>query len=289
MLAVAALAVFVISIVLFIQGRSLLIQDGKGRPAANVKRQIALGGFFLAIVLLAFSIVYIVDPGEVGVEVLFGTVQRYSENGIHLKNPLAQVFIFDVKTQRVQQHSDAASQDLQQVQIETVINYRLDATRIPELYTRVGYDYLHKVVHPSIQESTKAATALYRVEDVIVRRHEVKQRILETLRANLEDYFIIIEDVHIQDITFSPEFNKVVEEKQIEEQKIKIAEYRRQQAEQEKERIILEAQAEGERQRLLRINTSREVVDLKWIEKWDGTLPQTMMGGSAIPMVNLGR
>ena len=289
MLAVAAVVVLIISIVLFIQGRSLLIQDGKGNPAANAKRQLALGGVVLAVVIFAFSVIYVVNPGEVGVEVLFGTVQRFSENGMHLKNPFAEVLVFDVKTQRVQQNSDGASQDLQQVKIVSVVNYRLDASKIPELYTRVGYDYLNKVVYPSIQESTKAATALYKVEDVIVKRHEVKQRILDTLKTKLENYFIIIEDVHIQDINFSPEFNKVVEEKQIEEQKIKTAEYRRQQAEQEKERIILEAQAEGEKQRLLRVNTSREVVDLKWIEKWNGTLPQTMMGGNTIPIVNLGR
>jgi len=289
MLAIFALIIIIISIILFVQGRSLLVQDGKGKPAAGVKRQIAWGGFALALVLLAFSIIYIVNPGEVGVEVLFGTVQRFSENGLHIKNPLAEVLVFDVKTQRVQQHSDAASQDLQQVRIESVINYRLESSKIAELYTRVGYDYLNKVVLPSIQESTKAATALYKVEDVIVKRHEVKQRIMETLKAKLENYFIIIEDVHIQDISFSPEFNRVVEEKQIEEQKIKTAEYRRQQAEQEKERVILEAQAEGEKQRLLRLNTSREVVDLKWIEKWDGKLPETMLGGGSVPLVNLAR
>jgi regulator of protease activity HflC (stomatin/prohibitin superfamily) len=289
MLAVLAVIILVISIVLFMQGGSLLVQDGKGRPAANVKRQIAWGGFGLALVLLAFSLIYVVNPGEVGVEVLFGTVQRFSENGMHIKNPLAEVLVFDVKTQRVQQHSDSASQDLQQVRIESVINYRLDAAKIAELYTRVGYDYLNKVVLPSIQEATKAATALYKVEDVIVKRHEVKQRIIETLKAKLENYYIVIEDVHIQDISFSPEFNRVVEEKQIEEQKIKTAEYRRQQAEQEKERTILEAQAEGEKQRLLRVNTSREVVDLKWIEKWDGKLPQTMLGGNSVPIVNVGR
>jgi regulator of protease activity HflC (stomatin/prohibitin superfamily) len=289
MLGILALVALIVSIVMFFQGRSLLVQDGKGKPAADIKRQIAWGGLALAIVLLVLAAVYVVSPGEVGVEVLFGTVQRFSENGIHVKNPLAQVLIFDVKTQRVQQHSDAASQDLQQVKIESVVNYRLEATKIAELYTRVGYDYLNKVVLPSIQESAKAATALYKVEDVIVKRHEVKQRILETLKDKLVNYFIIIEDVLIQDISFSPEFNKVVEEKQIEEQKIKTAEYRRQQAEQEKERIILEAQAEGEKQRLLRVNTSREVVDLKWIEKWNGQLPQTMLGGNSVPLVNLAR
>ena len=51
----------------------------------------------------------------------------------------------------------------------------------------------------------------------------------------------------------------------------------------------MEAQAEAEKQRLLKVNTSKEVVELKWIEKWNGKLPQTILGDNSIPMVNLNK
>lgn len=267
-------------------GAAFLLQ-GK----AESGRIVRLSGFALlalSAALFLFSMFYVVNPGEVGVEVLFGSVKRYTENGLHAKNPFADVIIFDIKTQREEQKSEGASQDLQLVIVESVINYHLDAAKLPELYSKVGRDFVYKVINPAVHESVKAAIARYKVEEVIVKRHEVKEMIVESLKTKLAGYYIVLEDVNIQDIDFSDEFNKVVEEKQIEEQKIKTAEYRRSQAEQDKLRVILEAQAEAEKQRLLKVNTSKEVVDLKWIEKWNGQLPTTVMG-NAVPMVNLGK
>ncbi len=268
-----------------------VVRTGAGKNGAKggIMSMIGYGAAFLGVILMLSAMVYVVNPGEVGVEVLFGSVKRYTANGMHVKNPFSSVHVFDIKTQREELKADGASQDLQLVTVEAIINYRLDATRIPDLYSKVGRDYVFKVLTPAVNEAIKAATARYKVEEVIVKRHEVKELIVSTLQTKLSNYYIILEDVNIQDIDFSAEFNKVVEEKQIEEQKIKTADYRRQQAEQDKQRVILEAQAEGEKQRLLRINTSKEVVDLKWIEKWNGQLPTTMLGGGSIPMVNISK
>jgi len=37
------------------------------------------------------------------------------------------------------------------------------------------------------------------------------------------------------------------------------------------------------------VSTSKDVVDLKWVEKWNGILPQMMGGNAMIPMVNFGK
>jgi regulator of protease activity HflC (stomatin/prohibitin superfamily) len=231
---------------------------------------------------------YTVAPGEVGVEVLFGSIQGFRESGMHAKLPFAQVFKFDVKTRKSQQEAEAASSDLQVVKVQAVINYRLDAGKISKLYQNVGHDYETKVVLPIIQECVKAGVARYKVEDIIVKRMELKAAIEDLIKDRMTTYYMILEGVNLQNIDFSKEFNRVVEEKQIAEQQIKTAEYNRQRAEKEKQTTILQAQAEAEKQRLLAVSTSRDVVDLKWIEKWDGQLPSTVLG-SSVPMVNLGK
>lgn len=285
-----AFAIFALiaGLILLFLANNLNNKDQNSTPA-TIFRYLGIAGIVIFVAVSISTVFYVVNPGEVGVEVLFGSVQRYSENGLHLKNPLSSVVVFDIKTQREEQRSEGASQDLQLVIVESVINYHLDASKIPELYSQVGRDFARKVIIPSIQECIKAATAKYKVEEVIVKRHEVKQLIFESLKNKLSNYYIILEDVNIQDIDFSDEFNRVVEEKQIEEQKIKTAQYRREQAEQDKERTILEAQAEAEKQRLLKVNTSKEVVELKWIEKWDGKLPETILGDNSVPMINLNK
>ena len=240
----------------------------------------------LAILCLLLSTFYVIDPGEVGLEILFGRVVEYSENGIHAKNPLASIEEFDIKTIKEDHKTEGTSQDLQLIIVECAIQYRIDFTKIGDLYSKVGTSYTEKIINPGIQDAVKASTALFGVEKIVVERAKLKDTIEAMLREKMERFYLVLQDFQITDIDFSPEFNKVVEEKQLEEQRIKTAEYRRQQAMKDKETSILQAQAESEKQRLLRSTTSKEVIDLKWIEKWNGQLPTYMMGNS-IPMVNM--
>lgn len=242
---------------------------------------VVFGGLFLFL-----STIYVVQPGNVGVEVLFGKIQKYSENGMRFKNPLASVLNFDIRTIRQDFTLECMSRDMQLVKIEAIINYRIDYTRIESLYTKVGVDYLNKIVVPAVAQTLKAVCSQYKVEDVTVNRDAMKDRAQIELMSRLSNYYIILQDISLADIDFSEEFNKVVEEKQLEEQKIKTAEYRKKQAEQDKQTTILQAQAEAEKQRLLRATTSKEVIELKRIEKWDGHYP-TVLGGNNLLSIKL--
>lgn len=235
----------------------------------------------MAVAMLFLSSLYVVNPGEVGVEVLFGKIQRYSENGLRWKSPLASIETFDIKTLRQDYRSEGMSRDMQLVVIETVINYRIDYTRIADLYTKVGRDYEQKVIIPAVQQTIKEVCSQYKVEDITVNREKIKLQAEEIMRTSLSNYYIVIQDVNLVDIDFAPEYNKAIEEKQIAEVAIKTAMNQRLQAEEQKKTTILQAQAEAEKQRLLRDTTSKEVIELKRIEKWDGHYP-TVMGGNNI-------
>ena len=56
----------------------------------------------IAIILagLAFASVYQIEPGQVGVQKLFGKVNNKTlESGLNIINPLAEVVTFDIRTQ----------------------------------------------------------------------------------------------------------------------------------------------------------------------------------------------
>ena len=231
-----------------------------------------------------------VSAGEVGVTFnsITGTTESYSQ-GMYTKLPfVTSVVDFDVKTIKLDvKPADSASKDLQKVYVHVVLNYHLDYTKVNTLYVKVGKDYQDKVIVPAVNESVKATTAQFPVEDIIIKREKVKESIEELLKGRLKVYDIILESVNLVDINFDPGFAKVVEEKQIEEQKIKTAEYKRQQAEKEKQTTILEAQAEAEKQRLLSIAVTKDVIALKYLEKWNGVLPVYMMGGNSSMLIQL--
>jgi len=238
-------------------------------------------GILIAMVaFLTLNPIFIVGPGQVGVTFnrITGSTGSHSQ-GMHIRCPLIiSVSKFDVQTQRDDVRAAGASKDLQEVQVEVVLNQHLDYTKVNELFIKVGRDYKEKVIQPVAKEVVKAAVAQFPVEEIIVQREKLKGIIETLLKERLAGYNIILENVNLVNITFSPEFEKVVEEKQIEEQKIKTAEYQKKQAEQHKQSVILEAEGEARKQELLRQNTSEKVIALKWVEKWDGHLPEYMMG-----------
>lgn len=239
-------------------------------------------GFFM------FNPFFVVGAGQVGVTFnrINGNTRSYSQ-GMHFKIPFVQYAVkFDVKTRRLDILAEGASKDLQVVKIETVLNYHLKYDAVNELYVKVGKDYIEKVIEPAVNESVKYSISQYPVEQIIVEREKVKSSIEESLTKKLSEYNIILESLNLVDIDFTDEFNKVVEQKQIEEQKIKTAEYQRRQAEEYKKKTILEAEAEAQKQQLLKQTTSKEVIELKWIERWDGELPQIISGKDNILMIS---
>jgi len=250
------------------------------------KLVIGVIGLILTLVIGCGSC-FTVGAGVVGVTFnsITGSTASYSQ-GTYLKLPLVvDVVKFDVKTQRENIKADSASKDLQKVLVSVVVNYHLDYKKVNDLYVKVGKDYVEKVIHPAVNESVKASVAQFPVEEIIVKREDVKALIEKSLAERLKEYNIILESVNLVNISFDAEFNRVVEEKQIEEQKIKTAEYKKRQAEQNKAATILEAEGEARKQELLRATISKDTVMMKWIDKWDGKLPTYMMGEKSMMMI----
>lgn len=240
----------------------------------------------LIVVLVAWPF-FTVGPGEVGVTFnnLNGQTKSHSQ-GLHFRMPfLFRVYKFDVKTRRVDLVADSATKDLQHVSVHVVLNFHLEQDKVNQLFETVGADYREKVIDPAVNESVKAAVSQFPVEDIIVKRGDLKHMIEEQLKTRLNQYHILVESVNLVDIRFTDEFNRVVEQKQVEEQKIKTAEYQKKQAEQYKQKTILEAEAEAEKQRLMRHNVTADIVSLEWIKKWNGQLPTTVMGDKGGAMI----
>jgi prohibitin 1 len=240
------------------------------------------------VLMIVFGSFYVVGVGQVGVIFNQATGRTKSvQSGFSLKIPVVeQLSVFDIRTQRIDITEDCASKDLQLVKMKTVINYHLDYTKVNEIFTKVGRDYTDKIIIPITNEIAKSLVSQYTVENIIVKRAELKDAIEEALREKLKGYFVVIESVNLVNVDFTPEFNRVVEAKQIEEQKIKTAEYKKMQAAQNKEAVILEAEGESRRQELIKATVNPQIVSLEWIKKWDGKLPATMLGDDTVMMLN---
>jgi prohibitin 1 len=192
-------------------------------------RKLLVGGGVLLFVLLFFRPFAIVNAGERGVVMRFGQVQDGVLNeGLHLVIPfITAVKNMSVRVQRSDIKAQAASKDLQDVTTEVALNWHIDPAKVNTVYQRVGDEaqILERIINPAVSEVLKAATAKKNVEEILIKRTELKQEIDQALKKRLSGYGLEVDDVSLVDFGFSPEFNKSIEAKQIAEQEAKQAEF----------------------------------------------------------------
>lgn len=199
-------------------------------------------------VVIVFSSYTIVNPGMRGVVVMMGKVEQTTlGEGFHLVIPpvLRTVVPVDVRTKKLEVDAEAASADLQLLQVKGVLNYHLDPQNVSLLYQQVGLNYEQIIIQPALQEAIKAATAQYRVDRILVERAVIKDRIQEDLIERLADDYIIVDQFSLANVEFSQEFNNAIERKQVAEQAALQKQYELQAAQKDVE--IALAKAEGEK------------------------------------------
>jgi regulator of protease activity HflC (stomatin/prohibitin superfamily) len=261
---------------------------------------VGVGVAILVIGIALLNSYTVIDAGTRGVLKMFGEITGILDEGLHFRMPfVSTVTIVDVKTQRYESTASASSRDLQNVTTQIVLNYRPDPLAVDQLVRTIGADYERRVVDPAVQEALKAATAQFTAEELITKRPQVSSAIQQVLEQRLLDRGIVIESVAITEFNFSTEFARSIEAKQVAEQdalraqnELRRAQIEAQQqvarAEAEAKSKIAVASAEAEALRLQREVISPELLQLRFIERWDGVLPRIMSGDQGImPMINL--
>lgn len=249
------------------------------------------GSFVLLVIAVIFKPFTIVNAGERGVILNFGKVQdNVLDEGIHPILPIiTQVKRLSVRVQQNSFTADAASKDLQKVSTQLAVNWHIDTTQVNKVFQRIGDQeaIISRIITPAVSEVLKAATANKTAEEIITKRNALKEEIDNNLKNRLANYGILIDDVSLVDFTFSPEFSKAIESKQIAEQEAKQAEFIALKASKEAVAEVNRAKGQAEAQRLQRLTLTKELLQKQAIEKWDGRFPTVMAGGGALPLINL--
>ncbi|MBO3459120.1 prohibitin family protein [Aetokthonos hydrillicola Thurmond2011] len=249
------------------------------------------GGIILLIVAIIFRPFAIVNAGQRGVVMRFGKVQnRILDEGIHFILPVVTtVKSLNVRVQQNTFQADAASKDLQKVTTEIAVNWHIDPNRANKVFQQVGDEQqiITGILTPAISEVLKAATSKKTAEEIISLRTELKQEIDVNLKKRLASYGLMVDDVSLVNFSFSPEFNKAIEAKQIAEQEAKQAEFIAKKATQEAQAEINRAKGQAEAQKLQRQTLTPQLLQQQAIAKWDGRFPTVISGNGTLPLINI--
>jgi regulator of protease activity HflC (stomatin/prohibitin superfamily) len=258
----------------------------------GILKLVGLGLLGVIFLIMLFGSWVIVPAGNRGVLMTFGKVEgKVLPEGLNFKWPMIQsVFKYNVQMRKWDfEKMTAASKDMQIVDSSLVINWTTNPESVGDLYKGFGdwSEVGERVLGPAVSQSYKDVTARYQVDQILANREKIREEFQSLLEDKMKMYPIKIVAASVTNISFSDEYEKAIEAKQVAEQDSKKAVYVAIEAENMAKAKVNAARGEAEANRLKALTITPKVLSLEWIKKWDGSLPRVTAGSSQGFILNL--
>ncbi len=191
-----------------------------------------------------------VQPGQLG-------------EGLHFVIPWVQTpTTYDIKTQtytmsgsqtegnssvgNANDSLQALTADGLPVTLEMSVRFHIDPDRVWKLHQNIGPLYVEKIIRPQARSHVRMVIAQYPVVDVYGgRRAKIIEQINTRLRRLFGENDIILDEALLRDVSFSPQFQQAIEQKQVAQQDVQRMTFVLDQADKERRQKIIEAEGEA--------------------------------------------
>ena len=266
---------------------------GNGMPRLPIGRIVmwaAIAIIAIVVVSVAGCGIKVVNTGHRGIETKFGKVVSESlPEGLYFFNPITSDIVeMDTRIQRKDGETDTYTRDVQQSVIKYTLNYSLKQDAAHIMYRDVGRDWDDKLVPQVVLGTLKEVVGKWDAVDLIANRDKAGVAAFEAIRRNLAERNVDVSRFEITDISYTHEFEQSVELKVIAQQKAIEEQNRTKQIEEQARQKVLSAEAEAKsiQIRAQALEQNAKLVEWEAVQKWNGVLPQYMMG-STTPFINL--
>ena len=253
----------------------------------TIARLIGIAILIFVVVIMASSGTYVIHPGSRGVQVTLGKVSpAFKPEGFGLKAPfITTIHPFSIKQQTAEDKAECYSADLQQIQVDLRVLFRIPESSIVKLFQEYHGDAFESLISPRVHEAIKEATATQSAEQVVKNREQIKTRALELARKKIGT-LLVVEDIVIQNIAVTKELEHAIEAKMVQEQEAAKSKYLQQRAQIEADTSVIKAKGEAESIRIRgqALKENPTYIDLQIVDKWDGITPLVIGGSDNVVM-----
>lgn len=292
----------ILGIIVLIVGMVLRRSPEPGSRFGGIAVSVGAVLFVLGLLLSCFKTI---EPGKVGVQVLFGKVQdNVLESGLHVINPLVDVTTFDIQTQNYTmsgthnegdvQGDDAIrvlSSDGLEVTIDLSVLYNVIPYKTPFIMQNIGVDFKDKIVRPVTRTALRDNAVAYQAVDLYsTKRQEFQNKINSTISKNFEQNGLRVQQILVRNISLPQSVKASIESKINAEQEAQKMQFVLQKERQEADRKRVEAQGIADYQKILSTGLSDKQLQYEAIkaQKEIALSPNTkviIMGGKGNPIM----
>lgn len=256
----------------------------------QITENVKYGIIVIVALILAFTSTYYIKPGYRGTLVTLGSVSQSSyNNGIGLKPPfISSMHKTDVRTKKISDKAVTYTKDIQTAELAYVFTYNVNPENVYVIYEKVGSDYETKLITPVISDALKDVIGRWDAQDLVGNRDKARQQILATLNKKLNKGFFQNVSFQIVNLDYSDKFEDAIENKVIADQKAQEAVNNTKRIKEEANQKVISAEADAKAMAIKAeaLEKNKSLVDYEAVQKWDGKLPDYMLGNST-PFVHV--
>jgi len=227
-----------------------------------------IAGLIVIVLLFGLLGVRVIKPSQVGVVTTLGKITGVAESGVTWVAPLiSKVTKIDTSTKTVEGVYETSTRDMQTTTEYVTTLYSVDVSKVMDLYRNFLGNHQTSLIAPALATTVQDGVSTVSISELVSNRVELAASMTENARTMLEPYGINIVTMQITNHDFSDEYESAITAKIVAQEKVKTAEYARQ-----------EAEIQAETNKILSQTYDDNMKSKMFLEKWDGKMPLYMSG-----------
>ncbi|OHD86425.1 MAG: hypothetical protein A2Y52_03025 [Sulfuricurvum sp. RIFCSPLOWO2_02_43_6] len=153
------------------------------------------------------------------------------------------------------------------VNLDITALYHIIDTEASEIYKKIGKEYESKILRPTIRSSIRGVVAQFDANALYSeKREEAGQKILENIKAQLNQRGFAVEDVLIRNVVLPQKLADAIEEKLRAEQEAQRFDFILAKEQKEAERKRIEAQGQRDAQKIINESLTERYLQYQYIQ-----------------------